>query len=355
MKGLILSGGAGTRLRPLTYTSAKQLIPVANKPVLFYGIEHLVEAGVTDIGIVVGDTAAEIETAVGDGGRWGARVTYIRQDAPSGLAHAVKISRSFLGDEPFIMYLGDNILRDGVKDFVDAFDAGSANAQILAAQVPEPQRFGVIELDGDDVVRVVEKPADPPSDLALVGVYLFDRHVFDAIDALVPSSRGELEITEAIQRLIDDQHTVHWRKVSGWWKDTGHLDDLLEANRVVLQSLGRRIDAEVDAATQIDGKVVIEAGTTVTGSIIRGPAIIGRDCHLDNAYVGPYTSLADGVRVVGAELEHCIVLREARIEDLETRIDASLIGRQAHVFGAGAGRRTHRLMIGDRCSVGIGE
>ncbi len=306
MKGLILSGGSGTRLRPLTYTSAKQLIPVANQPVLFYGIAHLVEAGVTEIGIVVGDTAAEIEGAVDDGGRWGAHVTYIRQDAPRGLAHAVKISRSFLGDEPFIMYLGDNILRDGVKDFVDAFDAGNADAQILAARVPEPQRFGVIELDGDRVVRVVEKPADPPSDLALVGVYLFDHHVFDAIDTLVPSARGELEITEAIQRLIDDDRTVHWQEVRGWWKDTGHVDDLLEANRVVLCTLEQRIDGEVDTATRIDGEVVIGAGTTVTASVIRGPSVIGRNCRLENAYIGPYTSLADGVCVIAAELEHCI-------------------------------------------------
>ena len=355
MKGLILSGGSGTRLRPLTYTSAKQLIPVANQPVLFYGIAHLVEAGVTEIGIVVGDTAAEIEAAVDDGSRWGAHVTYIRQDAPRGLAHAVKISRSFLGDEPFIMYLGDNILRDGVKDFVDAFDAGSADAQILAARVPEPQRFGVIELAGDRVVRVVEKPADPPSDLALVGVYLFDHHIFDAIDTLVPSARGELEITEAIQRLIDDHRKVHWQEVRGWWKDTGHLDDLLEANRVVLCTLEQRIDGEVDTASRIDGEVVIEAGTTVTASVIRGPAVIGRNCRLENAYIGPYTSLADGVCVIAAELEHCIVMREAHIEGLAGRINASLIGREAHIFGTDAKPRAHRLMVGDGCSVGIGE
>ncbi len=353
MKGLILSGGSGTRLRPLTYTSAKQLIPVANKPVLFYGIEHLVEAGVTDIGIVVGDTAGEIEEAVGDGSRWGARVDYIHQDAPHGLAHAVKISRDYLGDEPFVMYLGDNILRDGVEEFVRTFD-GTANAQILAAQVPEPERFGVIELRGDRVVRVVEKPRDPPSDLALVGVYLFDHHVFGAIDTLEPSARGELEITEAIQKLIDDGHAVHWRKVRGWWKDTGRLDDLLEANRVVLSTMKGRIDAHVDATCRVEGDVVIEAGATLAGSIVRGPAIIGRDCRLENAYVGPYTSLADGVHVISAELEHCIVLRGARIEYLDRRIDASLIGRDAHVFGADSKPQAHRLMIGDGCSVGIG-
>lgn len=355
MKGLILSGGEGTRLRPLTYTSAKQLIPVANKPVLFYGIEHLVEAGIHEIGIVVGDTGDEIEAAVGDGQRWGATVTYIQQDAPRGLAHAVQIARPFLGDEPFIMYLGDNILRDGVKEFVDTFAAGEANAQILAARVPEPQRFGVIELDGDRVAGVVEKPSDPPSDLALVGVYLFDKHVFDAIETLVPSARGELEITEAIQKLIDGDLTVHWQRVRGWWKDTGHLDDLLDANRVVLSAIDERLEVEPDAGSRVEGNVVVEAGTRIENSIIRGPAIIGPDCHLEDAYIGPYTSLADGVRVVGAELEHCIVLREARIENVGRRIDASLIGRRAHVFGSDDKPKTHRLMVGDQCIVGIGE
>jgi glucose-1-phosphate thymidylyltransferase len=355
MKGLILSGGSGTRLRPLTYTSAKQLIPVANKPVLFYGIEHLVAAGITDIGIIVGDTAAEIEAAVGDGAAWGARVSYIPQEAPLGLAHAVKIARPYLGDEPFIMYLGDNILRDGVDSFVQAFDGSGANAQILAARVPEPQRFGVIELDGERVVRVVEKPADPPSDLALVGVYLFDHNVFAAIDTLSPSPRGELEITEAIQRLIDDGLTVAWREVGGWWKDTGHLDDMLEANRVVLAGIAGRIDGDVDDASRVEGPVVVEAGATVIRSNIRGPAIIGRDCRLENAYVGPYTSLDTGARIIGAELEHCIVLRGARIENLSRRIDASLIGRDARVYGSDAKPQAHRLMIGDGCHVGIGE
>ncbi len=355
MKGLILAGGEGTRLRPLTYTSAKQLIPVANKPVLFYGIEHLVEAGIRDIGIVVGDTAAEIEGAVQDGSRWGARVTYIRQDAPRGLAHAVQISREFLGDDPFVMYLGDNILRDGVRSFVEAFDADDTNAQILAARVPEPQRFGVIELDGERVVRVVEKPSDPPSDLALVGVYLFDHNVFDAIDQLEPSARGELEITEAIQRLIDDGLAVSWQSVSGWWKDTGHLDDLLDANRVVLETLEGRLDSDPDAASRIEGNVVIGPGTEVIDSIVRGPAIIGRDCRLERAYIGPYSSLADGVRVVAAELEHCIVLRGARIEGLTRRLDGSLIGRHARIYGTDVRPQAHRLMVGDRSEVGIAE
>ena len=355
MKGLILAGGEGTRLRPLTYTSAKQLIPVANKPVLFYGIEHLVEAGIRDIGIVVGDTAAEIETAVQDGSRWDARITYIRQDAPLGLAHAVQISRDFLGKDPFVMYLGDNILRDGVRSFVEAFDPDNANAQILAARVPEPERFGVIELDGDRVVRVVEKPPDPPSDLALVGVYLFDHSVFDAIDQLEPSARGELEITEAIQRLIDDGRVVNWQSVSGWWKDTGHLDDLLEANRVVLETLKGHLDIDPDAASRIEGNVVIGPGTEVIDSIVRGPAIIGNDCRLEHAYIGPYSSLADGVRIVSAELEHCIVLQDALIEGLTRRLDGSLIGRGARIYGTDARPKAHRLMVGDRSEVGIAE
>ena len=355
MKGLILSGGRGTRLRPLTYTSAKQLIPVANKPVLFYGIEHLVEAGVRDIGIVVGDTAAEIEAAVGDGGRWGARISYILQEAPLGLAHAVKISQDYIGDEPFIMYLGDNLLRDGVRDFVAAFEPSGANAQILAARVPEPERFGVLELDGDRVVRVVEKPPEPPSDLALVGVYLFDSSVFQAVNDIEPSARGELEITDAIQYLIDHGQQVHWQAVRGWWKDTGHLSDLLEANRVVLGGLESRIEVEPEGESRVEGNVVIEKGASVADSIVRGPAIIGAGCYLENAYIGPYTSLAEDVRVISAELEHCIVMRGARIESLERRLEGSLVGRDAEVFGVDAKPRAHRLLIGDRSTVGISE
>jgi glucose-1-phosphate thymidylyltransferase len=355
MKGLILAGGEGTRLRPLTYTSAKQLIPVANKPVLFYGIEHIVNAGVSDIGIVVGDTAAEIEAAVGDGSVWGAKVTYIKQEAPLGLAHAVKIARPFLGDEPFIMYLGDNVLRSGVNEFVDEFTSNGLNAQILTTRVPDPERFGVVELDGERVVRVVEKPKVPPSDQALVGVYLFDKNVFEAIDNIEPSARGELEITDAIQYLIDKGYKVGQHAVRGWWKDTGKIGDLLEANRIILAGLERRLDGEIDDESEVYGNVVVEAGATIRRSTIRGPAIVGADCVVEDAYVGPYTSLAEGACVRAAEVEHCIVLARATIENLTRQVDASLIGRDARVYGETRKPRAHKLMIGDMSIVGIIE
>ena len=260
MKGLILSGGKGTRLRPLTYTSAKQLVPVANKPVLFYGIEAIAAAGIRDIGIVVGDTQAEIRAAVGDGSRWGVRVTYIEQDAPRGLAHAVLISEPFIGDDPFVMYLGDNLLNKGITPFVDEFRRDEPAAQILLAHVPDPQMFGVAELSDGTVVRLVEKPKEPKSDLALVGVYMFGPEVFDSVERIRPSFRNELEITDAIQDLIDRGLAVRPHIVDGWWKDTGKLEDMLEANRLILDTIDRRIEGTVDAESRIEGKVVIEAG-----------------------------------------------------------------------------------------------
>ena len=276
MKGLILSGGKGTRLRPLTYTSAKQLVPVANKPVLFYGIEAIAEAGIRDIGIVVGDTHAEIRAAVGDGSRWGVRVEYIEQDAPRGLAHAVKISRDYIGDEPFVMYLGDNLLNKGITQFVRDFESQKPAAQILLTRVPDPQMFGVAQLENGKVVRLVEKPKEPIGDLALVGVYMFGPDVFESVNRIKPSFRNELEITDAIQDLIDRGLVVRPYIVDGWWKDTGKLEDMLEANRLILETFDRRIDGAVDAESRIEGKVVIEKGAIVERSVIRGPAIIGQ-------------------------------------------------------------------------------
>src|SRR5215212_8939889 len=275
LKGLILSGGAGTRLRPITHTSAKQLVPVANKPVLFYGIEALVEAGITQIGIVVGDTQAEIRAAGGDGSRWGAKVAYIERDAPRGLAHAVKISQNFIGTDPFVMYLGDNLLNRGIVEFVDQFVKEKPAAQILLTPVPDPQMFGVAELNGDKVHRLVEKPKEPKSNLALVGVYMFGPEIFNSVNNIKPSFRNELEITDAIQDLIDRGLRVTPHLVSGWWKDTGKLEDMLEANRLILETLKRKNDGKVDAASRIEGIVVIDKGATIEGSVIRGPAVIG--------------------------------------------------------------------------------
>ncbi|NOT45179.1 MAG: glucose-1-phosphate thymidylyltransferase [Acidobacteria bacterium] len=353
MKGLILSGGKGTRLRPLTYTSAKQLVPVANKPVLFYGIEAIAEAGITEIGIVVGDTQAEIRAAVGDGSRWGVRVSYIEQDAPRGLAHAVKISRPFIGDEPFVMYLGDNLLNRGITRFVEEFERERPAAQILLAHVPDPQMFGVAQLSEGRVVRLVEKPKEPIGDLALVGVYMFGPEVFTSVDRISPSFRNELEITDAIQDLIDRGLTVRPHIVSGWWKDTGKLEDMLEANRLILETFERRIDGTVDAESRVEGKVVIEAGAVIERSIVRGPAVIGRNAKIVQAYVGPFTSIMNDVDIRDSEIEHSIVLEGSSVHDLASRVADSLIGRNVRIYRAPVKPSAHRFMLGDNSEVGI--
>jgi glucose-1-phosphate thymidylyltransferase len=353
MKGLVLSGGKGTRLRPITYTRAKQLVPVANKPVLFYGLEALVAAGITDIGIVVGDTKAEIREAVGDGSRWGAQVTYIEQDAPKGLAHAVLISEAFIAGDPFVMYLGDNLLNRGIREFVDEFAREQPAAQILLARVPDPQMFGVAELSDGRVVRLVEKPKVPKSDLALVGVYMFGREIFDSVKRISPSFRGELEITDAIQDLIETGHDVRPHIVEGWWKDTGKLADLLEANRLILDTMERRIEGTVDDASRLEGKVIVEAGAHVERSVVRGPAIIGAGARLVDAYVGPFTAIGDRVEIRETEIEHSIVLEGATITDLGNRIEDSLIGRGVTIYRLPVRPSAYRFMLGDNSEVGV--
>ncbi len=353
MKGLILSGGKGTRLRPLTYTSAKQLVPVANKPVLFYGIEAMAGAGIREVGIVVGDTAAEIQAAVGDGSRWGLQVTYIPQDAPRGLAHAVLISEGFLGAEPFVMYLGDNLLNKGIGPFVRQFEAERPAAQILLARVPDPQMFGVAELEDGRVVRLVEKPREPKSDYALVGVYMFGPEIFDSVRRIRPSWRSELEITDAIQDLIDRGLDVRPHVVDGWWKDTGKLEDLLEANRLILDTLERRIEGQVDEASRVEGKVVIEAGAVVERSVVRGPAIVGAGARITQAYVGPFTSIMNDVQVRDAEIEHSIVLEGSEICGLASRVEDSLIGKNVRIYRMPVKPSAYRFMLGDNSEVGI--
>jgi glucose-1-phosphate thymidylyltransferase len=353
MKGLILSGGKGTRLRPLTYTSAKQLVPVANKPVLFYGIEALVEAGIRDIGIVVGDTHAEIKAAVGDGSRWDARITYIEQDAPRGLAHAVLISEPFIGTDPFVMYLGDNLLNKGIVPFVEQFVCEQPAAQILLTPVPDPQMFGVAELNCGKVTCLVEKPLYPKSNLALVGVYMFGPEIFAAAKRISPSFRQELEITDAIQSLIDHGLTVTPHLVNGWWKDTGKLEDMLEANRLILETLDRRIDGTLDAASRVEGKVVIEAGARIEASVIRGPAIIGKNAVISQAYVGPFTSIMNDVVVHASEIEHSIVLEGSSLRDLSTRVADSLIGKNVRIHREPLKPSAYRFMLGDNSEVWI--
>ena len=353
MKGLILSGGKGTRLRPLTYTQAKQLVPVANKPVLFYGIEALMEAGISEIGIIVGDTKDEIKQATGDGSRWGLNVTYIEQAAPLGLAHAVKISEEFLAGDPFVMYLGDNILKSGIRSLVDEFQKKKPNSLILLTEVPHPQMFGVAELEGGRVVKLVEKPKEPASNLALVGVYMFDSHIFEAVRAIQPSWRNELEITDAIQYLIEHGYKVQPHLVTGWWKDTGKIEDILEANRLILETVSGNNQGKVDATSKINGQVVLEQGVVVKNSIIRGPAIIGKNSEISDSYIGPFTSIQNNCRIIHTEIENSIVLEKSEIVEVGSRIDESLIGREVKIFKCPPKPSVYRFMVGDKSEIGI--
>jgi len=350
---LILSGGAGTRLRPITHTSAKQLVPVANKPILYYGLEALREAGITNIGIIVGDTEDEIREAVGDGSTWDVEVTYIRQEAPLGLAHAVLTAADFLADTPFVMYLGDNLIKEGIANFVEEFQRKDVDALILLAHVSEPQRFGVARLDGSRIIELIEKPKDPPSDLALVGAYMFRPSILEASRAIEPSWRNELEITDAIQYLIDHDHHVEAHIIEGWWKDTGHLEDLLEANRIVLEGIEPRCDGVIDGESRLDGRVVVEEGAEVVRSTLRGPAIVGKGTKIIDSYIGPFTSVYYGVQVEGSELEHSIVMENCFIKNIPGRIEDSLIGKNVQIARSPARPKTFRFVLGDNSKIGL--
>ena len=357
MKALIPTGGAGTRLRPITHTSAKQLVPVGNKPILFYCLEALAAAGIVEVALVVGDTREEIKAAVGDGSRWGLECTYIGQDAPRGLAHCVVLAREFLGEDDFVMYLGDNLLRQGITQFVERFEeargelAGAPAAQILLAHVPDPQRFGVAALDANgEVIRLVEKPLDPPSDLALVGVYLFSPLIHDAVAAIEPSARGELEITDAIQWLIDQGYRVRKEIVEGYWKDLGKLDALLEGNRLILEAIEPRVSGMVDAASLIEGRVVIEEGAVVERSTIRGPAVVGKGARVVDSYLGPFTALGDGCVVESSEIENSVILEGCRIIGID-RLEGSLLGKAVEAVRSDRRPRATRLMLGEHSRV----
>ncbi len=353
MKALILSGGRGTRLRPITYTSAKQLVPIANKPILYYVLEMVAAAGIREVGVVVGETQQEIRMAVGTGGDWGLKVTYIEQEAPLGLAHAVKIAQPYLGSDPFVMVLGDNILRDGIASFVDEYQRVRPNTQILLSKVKDPQRFGVAGLQGDRVDSLEEKPKVPKSDYALVGVYLFDHTIFEAVGAIRPSQRGELEITDAIQYQIDRDYVIIPHVVTGWWKDTGRLEDLLEANRLILDTLESRVEGRIDTHSVVEGKVVIEGGAELVRSTVRGPAIIGRCARIVNARIGPFTSIGAETEVINSEVVDSVIMEQVKIVDIEGRMGESLIGKNVQVYRCSSSPATLRLMLGDNSQVGI--
>jgi len=353
LKALILSGGRATRLRPITYTSAKQLVPVGNKPVLFHAIESVVAAGITELGVVVGQTKDEVKAAVGDGSRWGARVTYIEQPDPLGLAHAVLISEDFIGKDRFVLFLGDNFLKGGIRSFVDEFRDGKQNALIILTEVPNPSEMGVAEVAGTRIIRLVEKPKNPPSNLGIVGIYLFDHHIFDAARAIKPSWRNELEITDAIQYLIDSKLDVRAQIITDRWIDTGKKDDMLDVNRVILADLQRQITGQVSGHSEITGSVVIEEGAEVVDSTIRGPAIIGPHSRVVRSYIGPFTSIYHHVTVEDSEIENSIVLENTEIIDAGGRIDASLIGRDVRIGRSGKRPKAYTLMLGDHSQVDL--
>jgi len=353
LRGLILSGGKGSRLRPFTYSGAKQLVPIANKPVLFYAIEDLVGSGIRDIGVVVGDTREQVMAAVGDGSRWGARITYVPQEAPLGIAHAVKVAADFLARLPFVLYLGDNLVLGGIASFVERFRSEPSNCQLLLRRVPDPRSFGVAEMVDGHVARVVEKPTRPPSDLAVIGVYMFDQHVFSAVDSLRPSARGELEIADTIQYLIDAGLAVEVQVLERYWMDTGKMGDILEANAAVLDALPAANEGSIDSASRVEGKVILEAGARVENSVLRGPLIIGREARVVNSEIGPHTSIDHHCLVKGSRIADSVVMENTVIEDVSPRIEGSLIGRFVDLRGGGTGWSEGRLCLtlGDHSSL----
>ena len=350
MKGLILSGGKGTRLYPLTFTRAKQLIPVANKPVLARVIEAIREADVREVGIVVGPTAPEIKQALGSGDEWDVELTYIQQDSPDGLAHAVKISRDFLADDPFVMFLGDNVIQGGISALIRDFARSQWNSQIVLKEVDNPSAYGVAKMRADgSIERLIEKPQSPPSNLALVGIYMFDKHIFEAVNAIAPSARGEYEITDAIQWLIDRGHTVYPHIHRGWWIDTGKPTDMLEANSHVLEEIKpcRHASASVDADSTVDARVTLQAGARIVNSVVRGPTIIGQNTLIENSYVGPFTSIYHGCQIRDCEIERSIILENSRVIDIDATLRDSLIGRNASLKRSAGKPRGIKMNLGD--------
>lgn len=353
MKGLILCAGKGTRMRPITYSLPKQLIPVANRPVIHYAFESFRQAGITELGIVVSDNRKDIEPLLGDGAEWGMTFTYIDQPETRGIAHAVLCAEEFVGDDTFLLYLGDNLLEKGVGGLVDAYHRGGQDAAIMLKEVPEPQHFGVAEVKGDKIVSIKEKPRKPKSNLAVIGVYIFNPKVFEAAKSIKPSARGELEITDTISKLIEMGCEVTHHVVDGWWKDTGQKSDMIEANRALLNAVRGVIEGKVDGDSVIEGEVIVDAGAEVTGSRISGPAIIGRESRIVNSYIGPYTSIGDNVRVENSEIENSIVMSGATISGLDMRIESSLIGRKARIEKTAGRPRAADIVVGDLCRLAL--
>ena len=353
MKALITSGGRGTRLRPLTHTQNKHLIPIANKPILHYAIEYCAQAGITDIGIVYSADSTAVPDAIGDGSQWGVRITYIPQKAPLGLAHVVKISQDFIQDEPFVFYLGDNMVVGGLKRFIEEFEKNKSNCHLTLAKVKDPERFGVPEIKDRRIVRIEEKPKQPKSQFAVSGIYIYDKSIFEAVNNIKPSARGELEISDAHQYLLDHGYKITYSEITGWWKDTGKPYDLLEANRLILDNMNEDIQGEIDRDSLVTGKVKIGAGSKIINSTIRGPVIIGQNTVIENSYIGPFTSIYDDCIIKNSEVEFSILLKECKIIDVDIRIEHSLLGNDVEIVKAGGRPATHRFLIGDQSRVEV--
>jgi len=353
MKAIILCAGKGTRLRPLTYTSAKHLIPLANKPALEYGIEKIKACGIEEIAIIIGEeTGEDIKREIGDGRKWDVNISYIMQEQPLGLAHAVKVARDFLKEEPFLMFLGDNMLRNNISSYREKFEVGKKQAFVLLTHVDNPQQFGIVELKDKKIVRMVEKPKDPPTDLALIGVYFFDKTIHEAIEHIKPSGRGELEITDAIQWLVDNQYDVEAEVIDGWWKDTGKPDDIIEANRLILEDVHRDTgNAKLDDKSKVFGRVKLAKGVEIINSTILGPVIIGENAKIVNSYVGPFTSLSEGVKLRNAEVEYSVIMSNTHIENVKCRMQKCLIGKDVHIYRSSEMPRVYEFILADDSSV----
>jgi glucose-1-phosphate thymidylyltransferase len=353
VKALIASGGRGTRLRPITHTQNKHLIPIANKPILHYAIEAAVDAGIKEIAIVHNADSDEVPRAIGNGSRWGAKITYLPQLTPGGLSQVVALSEEYMGKEKFIFYLGDNMVVGGVRRFIDEFEKSGCNCFLTLARVKDPERFGVPELKDGRIISVEEKPKNPKSSFAVSGIYLYDSCIFEAVKAIKPSARGELEISDAHQYLIDKGYKIGYAEITGWWKDTGKPNDLLEANRLILDNVTPSVEGEVDRHSSVSGKVIIQKGAKVVNSIIRGPAIIGENCVIEDAYIGPFTAIGNNTVVRKSEVEYSIILRDCKILSVGIRLEGSILGNDVEVVEATGKPRVHRFMIGDQSRVEV--
>lgn len=353
MKALITSGGKGTRLRPLTHTQNKHLLPIANKPILHYALETVAAAGIKDVAILTNQEGIEVKEAIKDGSKFGLNVTYIPQEAPLGLAHVVKISRDFIKDAPFVFYLGDNMVVGGIKRFVEEFEKNNTNCHLTLARVKDPERFGVPEIVDGRIVSIEEKPKHPKSEFAVSGIYLYDSSIFEAVNNIKPGARGELEISDAHQYLLDHGYKISYSEITGWWKDTGKPEDILEANRLVLENLQPQNEGMVDGCSHLAGNVIIEPGAVIVNSNIRGPVIIGKNTRIQDSYIGPFTSIGDNCIIRNSEVEFSIVLSQCHILDVDIRIESSLFGYDTHVTRVSGKPRTHRFMVGDQSRIEV--